>query len=187
MRGLQHQHGRYHPKLWLRARRRRWSASGTESIYGNPVTLTATVAVLMRERYPTGTVQFFDGGATRFEPVVGGDGHPHFQRLSGGSHSITAAYGGDVNFAGSLSVPMTQVVTPGATATVVVSSGPSVYGDPVTFTATVSVVAAIGSPRNCRVLRRPHEPRCEGARGWHDGDPDHCPLAAVVTRSRRST
>ena len=68
--------------------------------------------------------------------------------LAVGSHSITASYGGDTNDAGSSSGAVSQTVNPDATTTSVSSSAnPSVFGQSVTFTATVTVNApGAGSP-----------------------------------------
>ena len=73
--------------------------------------------------------------------------------LSTASHSITAAYtSGDTNFIPSpASTAVTQVVNKASTSTTVASSvSPSVHGQSVTFTATVSVVSpgstAVASP-----------------------------------------
>ena len=60
--------------------------------------------------------------------------------LAVGSHSITASYGGDTNDAGSSSGAVSQTINPDATTTSVSSSvNPSVFGQSVTFTATVIV------------------------------------------------
>jgi len=68
--------------------------------------------------------------------------------LSVGAHSITASYAGNANFNGSTSAVLTQTVNKANTATTVASSvNPSVFGQSVTFTATVSVTApGAGSP-----------------------------------------
>jgi hypothetical protein len=59
--------------------------------------------------------------------------------LISGSHPITAAYAGDSNDAASTSVTLTQVVND-ATPTLSLASfaNPSVYSNPLTFTATIS-------------------------------------------------
>jgi hypothetical protein len=59
--------------------------------------------------------------------------------LTPGSHPIVAAYSGDVNDAASTSATLPQVVND-ATATLILaaSANPTVYGTPVTFTATIS-------------------------------------------------
>lgn len=67
--------------------------------------------------------------------------------LRAGTHEITATYSGTAVFAGS-SDSLTQVVNPRPTTTVLTTSGtPSLVGEPVTFTATVStsVFTADGS------------------------------------------
>ena len=62
--------------------------------------------------------------------------------LPAGSQSITAVYGGDTNFVTSTSAVLTQTVNQDATTTKVTSSAnPSVYGQSVTFTATVTAAA----------------------------------------------
>jgi hypothetical protein len=62
--------------------------------------------------------------------------------LSVGSHAITAVYGGDVNFTTSTSTAVSQGVNQANTTTALVSSlNPSVFGQSVTFTATVTAVA----------------------------------------------
>ena len=65
-----------------------------------------------------------------------------------GHHNITAAYGGDASFNGGTSNSVDQVVQKADTSTALVSSvNPSKFGQAVTFTATVSVVApGAGTP-----------------------------------------
>lgn len=60
--------------------------------------------------------------------------------LATGSRSVTAEYSGDINHAASTSDPLTQVVDPIVTSTALVPSiaSPSVFGQSVTFTATVT-------------------------------------------------
>ena len=91
---------------------------------------------------------FFDGTAPLGTATMtaGGVATVTTSSLSAGSHDITAQYGGDASFAASTSPLLTQVVDLNATSTVVVSSGsPSLYGDAVTFTATVSPPTASGN------------------------------------------
>jgi len=68
--------------------------------------------------------------------------------LSVGAHSITAVYSGDTNFTGSTGSLPTQIVNQASTSTTVTSNNnPSVFGQSVTLTATVSVIASgLGSP-----------------------------------------
>src|SRR5262249_21266520 len=69
---------------------------------------------------------------------------------SGGSHNIQATYDGDGNFNGSTSPILTQsVMVSGKQATVTAltsSANPSVFGQPVTFTATVTAASGTGTP-----------------------------------------
>ena len=134
-------------------------SSGSPSLFGAPVTFTATVS----PSTASGTVQFKDGAGDLGSPVDLAGGVATFQTssLSVGSHSITAVYGGDASLAGSTSAAVTQVVDQGTTATAVVSDlNPSVEGDSVTFTATVSTAHRRRSAERHRpVQRRRREPR----------------------------
>src|SRR5205823_1159861 len=65
--------------------------------------------------------------------------------LSAGSHSITAVYSADTNFNASTSGALSQVVKATSTTTLASSSNPSVFGQSVTFTATVSPGTATGT------------------------------------------
>src|SRR5206468_1393683 len=73
--------------------------------------------------------------------TLNGSGQATFttSTLAVGSHSITASYGGDATFSGSTSSPLTQTVKKAGTTTLLSSSAnPSVSGQAVTFTATVT-------------------------------------------------
>src|SRR4029077_18347928 len=113
------------------------TSSLNPSTFGQAVTLTATVSP---SSGPTGTVQFFDG-ATPLGTVAlsGGTASLTTSTLAVGAHSITAVYSGDTNYAGSTSSALTQTVNRVTTATALTSSlNPSVFGQAVTLTATVS-------------------------------------------------
>jgi hypothetical protein len=115
------------------------------STSGQAVTFTATVtAVAPGTGTPTGTVTFLDGATTLGTGALNGSGVATFttSALTVASHPITAVYGGDASFNGSTSSIVNQVVnagggTPSATA-LVSSANPSVFGQSVTFTATVT-------------------------------------------------
>ena len=74
------------------------------SIYGNALTLTATVTGIGGSGLtPSGTVKFYDGGALLGVGVYqGGTGNvatwTRNVALTEGTHSLTAAYGGDDNY-----------------------------------------------------------------------------------------
>ncbi len=120
-------------------------SSVNPSTVGQAVTFTATVtAVAPGSGTPTGTVNFFDGATNIGSAPLNGSGQAALttSALTQGTHPITATYGGDVNFNGSISSIVDQVVnaaggTPSNTA-LVSSLNPSVFGQSVTFTATVT-------------------------------------------------
>jgi hypothetical protein len=108
------------------------------SIFGQSVTFTATVT--STQGIPTGSVTFKDGVTTIGSGTLS-NGVATFSTssLSGGSRSITAVYGGDTNFNTSTSAPLTQVVNKADTTTTLVSSSSTtVFGQSLTFTATVT-------------------------------------------------
>src|SRR5205085_2074109 len=93
---------------------------------------------------PTGTVTFTDSGTTIGTGTLsGGTATFTTKALSAGSHNIRAVYGGDVNFTGSTSATaLFQFVKKDATTTTIASSvNPSVFGQPLKFTATVAAAA----------------------------------------------
>jgi hypothetical protein len=122
------------------------STSPNPSVVGQPVTLRATVAaVAPATGTPSGWVQFvIDGGPTIIGVPLQANGETNpiiLSALGPGSHTIVGHYLGDGEFVGSTD-EVTQMVNKAATKTVVESSSPtSVFGQPVTFTATVSVLA----------------------------------------------
>ncbi|MFE7782421.1 Ig-like domain repeat protein [Streptomyces libani] len=121
------------------------SSSPDPSVTGQPVTFTATVAPTPPGAgVPTGTVSFTfgDGTAALTAPVTGGVAtvtHA-YTTATGSPHTVTANYSGDANFSSSSGTD-SQTVDPASTLTTVTATpGPSVVGQPVTFTATVTPV-----------------------------------------------
>jgi hypothetical protein len=115
------------------------------SISGNSVTFTATVAGPSgNTTVPSGSVTFYDGTTSLGPGSLNGVAQAALatSALGAGTHSITAVYGGDTNFAGSTSAILSQVVNAPAllTSTTTVQSllNPSTSGVSVTFTATVT-------------------------------------------------
>ena len=88
------------------------TSSTNPSASGQSVTFTATVAP--NSGTPTGTVAFLDG-TTQLGTGALSSGTATFSTtsLSVGSHSITAVYSGDGNFASSTSAVLTQTVDTG--------------------------------------------------------------------------
>src|SRR5205807_823964 len=107
------------------------------------VTFTATVnAIAPGGGTPTGTATFtIDGLARPSVDLSDGQASVTIAALSVGNHSISVAYSGDDNFNASTPAGLSHTVNDLAgTSTVLVSSAnPSVVGQALTFTATVSI------------------------------------------------
>jgi parallel beta-helix repeat protein len=116
------------------------SSSKNPSTFGQSVIFTASVQISSGSS-PTGTVTFFDGAtALGTSTLSGSSAQLSTSALAIGSHTITAKYSGDSNFAGSTSPVLTETVNPIPTATTVSSSNnPSTLGQGVTFTANVQI------------------------------------------------
>jgi PhoPQ-activated pathogenicity-related protein len=120
------------------------TSSANPSVFGQTVTFTVTItAKTPGAGTPTGTVTIFDGTAVlAMLPYNGSAITFPTSTLSVASHSITAQYGGNADFTASTSNTVIQSVRAAATTTAVTSSlNPSAFGNSVTFTATVSVIA----------------------------------------------
>src|SRR2546427_115739 len=116
------------------------------SVFGQAVTLTATVAPVVPDTSaPTGTVTFRDG-ATVLGTVtlVNGSASLVTSTLTVGSHPLSATYSGSATFAASTSPTVTQIVNPAATSTSLTSSpNPSTSGQAVTLSSTVTSAAGV--------------------------------------------
>ncbi len=119
-------------------------ATPNPSAFGQPITLTASVAPEFSGT-PTSSVTFMNGNAALGTVnVVGGVATLTTKTLGVGTQSMTAVYNGGTNFGGSTSSVLSQVVNPAATTTALASSlNPSTFGQSVTFTATVSSPSGI--------------------------------------------
>lgn len=119
------------------------TSSANPSIYGQNVTLTATVS----PSTATGSVTFKDGSTTLgTSNLAGGTATLATKTLTAGAHSLTAVYSGDTNNAGSTSTPVAETVNQaGTTTTLSASSNPATYGRSVTLTAVVTPSTASGS------------------------------------------
>ena len=96
---------------------------------------------------PPGTVTFLDGATTLGTgTLAGGTVTLTTSSLAVGTHSLSAVYACDGNFNGSTSATVTQVVNLIPTTTALTSSvNPSLGGQSVTFTATVTT-SGMGTP-----------------------------------------
>ena len=109
------------------------------SVYGQSVTLTATVAPASGSGVPTGTITFKNGeSAIKSVSLINGTAAYTTSALGAGSLALSASYAGDANFAGS-SGALTQVVQQATTKTTFIPTpNPSSLGQTVTFAATVT-------------------------------------------------
>lgn len=121
-----------------------FTASAKPAVFGESVTLTASVTVLAPgAATPSGLVTFKDGTSTLGSPqqVTNGIATLVTSSLAVGTASLTASYGGDTDTAGSsatLSEPVNKVTT---AVDLSASSNPVTAGQTVTLTAQVGVVA----------------------------------------------
>ena len=143
------------------------SVSGTSTTPGQSTTLTAQVASVTTGT-PTGTVSFYDGNTLLGTATLSaGSGTYSTSSLAAGvTHTLTAMYGGDVNFLASnasasivvvpldftltLSSPASETVVPGSAASYQLAVDPlyGSYAGPVSFTAS-------GLPPGATVLFSP--------------------------------
>jgi 6-phosphogluconolactonase (cycloisomerase 2 family) len=114
------------------------------SVYGQSVIFTANVSPASGSGTPTGTVQFFvDSSLFDTETIVSGAATSvSISTLTMGTHTVTTTYSGDSNFTSSTgTLSGGQVVNDaGSNVNVVLTTGtdPSIYGQSLTFTATVN-------------------------------------------------
>jgi hypothetical protein len=120
------------------------AASPSLSVFGQAVTFTAAVsAAAPGSGTPTGVVTYMDGGTVLARVPLDAGGRAAFSTaaLAAGGHIVTALYSGDGNFLGT-SAGVAQAVGKDGTVLALASSpNSSVYGQAVTFTASVSAVS----------------------------------------------
>ncbi len=123
------------------------TSSATPSFYGAPVTLTATVSSPSNAAIPSGSVVFSNAGTPLATvPLTGGRGVFTASSFSPGTQSISAAYSGDLNFKPSAGTFLQTVSQASATITPSSSLNPSVYGQAVTLTASMTAPQGSASP-----------------------------------------
>jgi hypothetical protein len=95
----------------------------------------------------TGSVQFFDGAALMgTASVASGVATFSTSALTVGTHAISVVYGGDANFFSASSAPLTQTVVKATSSIALASSlNPSIAGQAVVFTVTVTPASATGT------------------------------------------
>ena len=114
------------------------TSSLPSSIYGSPVTFTATVTG-SHTVTPGGSATFYDGTTKLgLSTLSSGVASLTVSSLTAGPHSITASYSGDSNSAPGTSSPLTFTVSPTPTVTTVAGTPiPGIAGRAVTLLATV--------------------------------------------------
>jgi hypothetical protein len=131
------------------------SSSLNPSMSGQSITFTATVTASAGNGTPTGAIQFVIDGSNAGTPVnLSSAGSVSTASLSSasltvGTHTIAASYSGDANFAssnGSLLGGQTVINKPLSTTVISSSASPSVFGQSITFTASVTASASGGTP-----------------------------------------
>jgi hypothetical protein len=120
------------------------ASSLNPSVFGQSITLTVSVmANAPGSGTPTGSVTFLDGTTTLGTGTLsGGKTSLKTTAVLVGAQAITTVYGGDSNFVTSASAALTQNVSQdGTTIKLTSSTNKAVYGQPVTFTATVKAAS----------------------------------------------
>lgn len=115
------------------------SSSSNPATIGEPVTFTGTVTG--GSGTATGTLIFADGATTMGTSTLnaGGVATLTTSSLTIGSHSVTAQYSGDVNYATGTSAALSQVVNLSPSTTMLAASiNSAIVGQGITFTANVT-------------------------------------------------
>jgi uncharacterized delta-60 repeat protein len=107
------------------------------SVFGQSVIFTATVSPTAAA---TGTVTFTIGTTAITATLFGGNATYVTNTLAAGTYNVTASYGGNSDYNGSISSPYTYTVDRSTPSITVISApNPSIVEQTVTFTATVSL------------------------------------------------
>jgi hypothetical protein len=116
--------------------------SAATVVAGQSLTLTAPVTATSGSTVPTGTVTFSDGSTSLGTGTLNASGVATYSTgsLAVGTHSLTAAYGGDTNFAASTSSPVSVTVTAAVPADFSLSLSPASW----TVNQGASATATIG-------------------------------------------
>ena len=126
-------------------------SSPSPASFGQTVTYTATVTADSGTFDNHGTVQFQVDGSNLGWPVALSGGTASIQKstLPVGSHTITATYSGDTDFSGSTTTTaVAQTIDADSTSTTITASSsnpnPAIYGQSLSFTATVANTSGTG-------------------------------------------
>ena len=116
-------------------------------VNGKPVLNTGALSTIISGNLPTGSVTFFDGTLSLGSVTLDKFGFATLtvSSLVVGNHSITTQYSGDQNYFNSTSSAVNQVVQYKTSTTLTSSLQTSVFGEGVSFTATISPGTATGT------------------------------------------
>jgi Bacterial Ig-like domain (group 3)/FG-GAP-like repeat len=117
---------------------------------GQSETFTATVTQQSGSGRPAGTVTFFDGTTALGTSTLNSSGVAILATttLTQGTHSVTATYGGDVNFTSSASNAVSVQVNASALISTTTSlTGPATAAQGATVTCTAKVIPASGAAK----------------------------------------
>jgi hypothetical protein len=139
------------------------------TVFGQSVALTSTVAaVAPGGGVPTGSVTFLDGATSLGSGALNGAGvaTASTTTLAVGTHSLTANYAATTNYNASTSSPAISFVVNKASTTASTPTStpnPSVFGQSVTFSSTVSVTApGAGTPTGSITFKEGATTICTG-------------------------
>jgi hypothetical protein len=120
------------------------TSSLNPSVIGQSLTFTVTVAaVAPGSGTPTGSVTFKNGATTLSTTTLsGGKATYATSSLTIGSHAITASYAGGTDYATSTSSTLVEIVRAATKTVITASANPTVFGQSVVITATVSSTTA---------------------------------------------
>jgi sugar lactone lactonase YvrE len=125
------------------------SPAGTPA-YGQAVTLQATLTAQSTTRgTPTGGVTFYVDSVAQSQnalPLTNGTATITIPVLTGGSHSVTASYTGDVNYASSTSPAVTVTIGQSASSTTVSISAPDTNPTAANPSQAVTLTATVAAP-----------------------------------------
>ena len=118
------------------------------TVYGLPITLTATAAIVSpgAGSLVGAAVTFKDGATILGTGTLDANNQATFTTttpLAVGKHSFTAVLAASTDFAASTAAALTPTVTASATTTTLAATSPSVFGQSVTFSATVAAASGV--------------------------------------------
>jgi hypothetical protein len=123
------------------------TSSVNPSLQGKPVVFTATVTSQSGGATPAGTLKLLNGTSVLATlTLTSGSASYTISTLPPGVNSITAVYEGNASYGTSSSSPLSQTVLATTTTALTSSLPSSIYGQPVTFSATVT--SNNGTPPN---------------------------------------